>query len=518
VNNISRQQFMTELARLLTFMYEEDRQRALGMYERMFDITDDEQGLTQQLQSPTRQAVVIARAYDAKDRKLSVSTRSKADDGYVEGDQTPKFVLAINKVFDDLFPDSSLFPENEDQVSFFDLGIAEKNDFAQKPAVPSGAVLLSDTQRFRLNLPKTGEPAEKIENASDDVSAEVPPEEGPDSSAVPDEPVLPEQKESAVPEESGDEIDDLIAQWKKDLTEPDPRTSVPEGTQPEKEDSETPAPGSEPEGTAGTAETAETEDTVPDGTEEAPLPGVEVAPEDEGHVDADLLTPFFGADGAGADRSLSGEAEGKKNAPDAGLAAAPKEAPLPEEQNLTPQEEKAEEKTPEAPPAREPEREPAWDSFFTDPVSPAGSHTAAPSDDASDDAENSGAHHRRHPHRHRSAPVRRETRTGLLILYLIPAIPCTLALLALLLVPALLFFGVSLGLTAAGAVLAVAAFGGFSVLADLFLLFGIALVILALGLLFLWLAVWTVCGLMAGLVRSVKGLGKRFCVKEVPAS
>ena len=59
---ITRQQFMTELSKLLTFMYDEDRQRALKMYERMFDIAEDDQGLIQHLMSPTRQAVVIARA------------------------------------------------------------------------------------------------------------------------------------------------------------------------------------------------------------------------------------------------------------------------------------------------------------------------------------------------------------------------------------------------------------------------------------------------------------------------
>ena len=60
VSFITRQQFMTELSKLLTFMYDEDRQRALKMYERMFDIAEDDQGLIQHLMSPTRQAVVIA--------------------------------------------------------------------------------------------------------------------------------------------------------------------------------------------------------------------------------------------------------------------------------------------------------------------------------------------------------------------------------------------------------------------------------------------------------------------------
>ena len=101
---IGRQQFLAELSKLLTFMYEEDRQRALKMYERMFDIAEDDQGLIQHLMSPTRQAVVIARAYDAKERTLSVSTQKK-EEGLEESEEIPRFVLAINRVFDDLFPE-----------------------------------------------------------------------------------------------------------------------------------------------------------------------------------------------------------------------------------------------------------------------------------------------------------------------------------------------------------------------------------------------------------------------------
>ena len=72
-------------------MYEEDRLYAMEMYERMFDIAeDDEQGLIQHLMSPTRQAVVIARAYNAKERKLSVESQSK-DDDYLEEDGTPPY-------------------------------------------------------------------------------------------------------------------------------------------------------------------------------------------------------------------------------------------------------------------------------------------------------------------------------------------------------------------------------------------------------------------------------------------
>ena len=124
MNAINRQKFLAELAKLLTFMYEEDRRYALDMYERMFDIAEgSEQWLIQNLMSPTRQAVIIARSYNAKERKLSVSAEWKEDEEEDLSGETPPFVLAINKIFDDLFPDNEESEETEepdaDQVSFF---------------------------------------------------------------------------------------------------------------------------------------------------------------------------------------------------------------------------------------------------------------------------------------------------------------------------------------------------------------------------------------------------------------
>ena len=58
-------------------MYEEDRVRALAMYNSMFDETDDETGLLQLLVSPTRQAVNLARSYDARERKLQAHAQAR---------------------------------------------------------------------------------------------------------------------------------------------------------------------------------------------------------------------------------------------------------------------------------------------------------------------------------------------------------------------------------------------------------------------------------------------------------
>ena len=76
-------------------MYDEDRQTALAMYGRMFDETADEEGLLELLVSPTRQAVVLARSYDAKARKTQIEQSESAD--FSDPDSVPAFIFIIDK-------------------------------------------------------------------------------------------------------------------------------------------------------------------------------------------------------------------------------------------------------------------------------------------------------------------------------------------------------------------------------------------------------------------------------------
>lgn len=425
VNAINRQQFLTELSKLLTFMYEEDRQRALSMYERMFDITEDEQGLIQHMMSPTRQAVLIARAYDDKERKLSVSSQSRGDSGEAASGTVPKFVLVINKVFDDLFPDRDEGDLSQDQVSFFDLGLAAKEDFTPaKPSVPAGAVLLSDTQQFRLETPEEAAPA--------DTSAEASP------AAVPAEKeTAPSSVEADFDPESVS-MDELISSLKRDLE----ADSAAQNAAPSAGDAEAAAEAAEP-----AAETASDETEEAAAADQSPSPGEAISDADDGTLPAEE------GESAPPAEELSGE-EDSTLPPDV-----PEENALPDSGEAVP----------------------------------------AP-----------------------AAPRRAETTEILsvpkLVLFLIPAIPITIALLALLAVPALLFLGLSLGLIALGASLIVSAFSGIAVLADMLLLIGAALAALALGLLFLWLFIWVIGSGMTGLIRLVRRLGREFCMKEVPAA
>lgn len=84
-------------------MSDEDREEALTLYEKMFDDTDDEQALIQALLSPTRQAVIIARAYDANARKLQAYA-SRQHAAHEEPEATPEFVTAILKVYEEAVP------------------------------------------------------------------------------------------------------------------------------------------------------------------------------------------------------------------------------------------------------------------------------------------------------------------------------------------------------------------------------------------------------------------------------
>lgn len=98
--NIEKRKFLTELSRLLTFMFDEDRQTALSMYDEMFESTDDTKALLELLVSPTRQAVMIARAYNAKERDLEVRSKTGDADADVASSKMPRFMKVIGDIAD----------------------------------------------------------------------------------------------------------------------------------------------------------------------------------------------------------------------------------------------------------------------------------------------------------------------------------------------------------------------------------------------------------------------------------
>ena len=104
----------------------------------------------------------------------------------------------------------------------------------------------------------------------------------------------------------------------------------------------------------------------------------------------------------------------------------------------------------------------------------------------------------------------------MLILFTILAIPVTLAGIALLLIPTVLALGLAVLVIILGSATLVAAFSGFPKLADLLIVIGTSVIVLALGLLLLWVFVWFVGGAIGGLIRAVTELGRKWCYEEVP--
>ncbi len=92
-------------------MYEEDRVRALEEYEDIFEQAGNENAVLQMLVSPTRQAVNLARAYDAKDRG-----------SLAEGGEGPAYLGVIDELrrqVGTIIPAAPVI-NNDDQISIFD--------------------------------------------------------------------------------------------------------------------------------------------------------------------------------------------------------------------------------------------------------------------------------------------------------------------------------------------------------------------------------------------------------------
>ena len=380
MTDINKQKFLAELGKLLTFMYDEDRQDALAMYARMFDAAPDEQALIQFLVSPTRQAVVIARAYNARERKLQVNTTAR-DGRYDEEEGTPDYVRAISALEDEALSRKIIMPEvPEDQFTLFADGI--------HPVEP--------------------EADEEDENA-DEAPA-----------------VMPADDETAVPA-------------------------------PAPEDAEEDEAAEEPEETETVtveAESVELEGEVDD-------------------VDAFL-----------SDFSIAGDELSEADSADA------------DEQ---PTEQTPVRVMPDAS-GKEPE-------FVFDAV---------------DDLPRQTPPRPKKPAASSSAPAveltERRAIVPLLILYIIIAVPVVALCVLILLVPTLFFLAMSVGAVVLGCMALSSAFGAFTIFADVMVVLGAALVVLALGLLFLWIFVWFVGGAIAGLINEIIKLGGKWCFKEVSAA
>lgn len=375
MTDINKQKFLAELGKLLTFMYDEDRQDALAMYARMFDAAPDEQTLIQFLVSPTRQAVVIARAYNARERKLQVNTTAR-DGRYDEEEGTPDYVRAISALEDEALNRKIIMPEvPENQFTLFADGI---------------------------------HPVEPGADEEDGTANEAP---------------VPAVDETAAPA-------------------PAPEDAEEEAEEPE-----------ETETVTVEAESVELEGEVDD-------------------VDAFL-----------SDFSIAGD-------------------------ELSEADSAADEQPTEQTPVRVmPDASGKEPEFVFDAV---------------DDLPRQTPPRPKKPAASSSAPAveltERRAIVPLLILYIIIAVPVVALCVLILLVPTLFFLAMSVGAVVLGCMALSSAFGAFTIFADVMVVLGAALVVLALGLLFLWIFVWFVGGAIAGLINEIIKLGGKWCFKEVSAA
>lgn len=377
VTSINKQKFLAELGKLLTFMYDEDRERAVEMYVRMFEEARDEMALIQSLGSPTRQAVVVARAYNTNYGKLSLYAGAKAAPEDRDENGVPDYVQAIEAVREKALAAQGVFAAEEiaeeEETLAGEESAEEAEEIAEEPA------------------------AEEAESAEEPVPAEeTPAEESAEEPAA----------EEAAGEESAEEA-----------------ASAEESA----EEAEEPAPAEEAEEIA--------EEPAP--AEEAEEPACAEAPAEE---------------------------------PEGEVRDAVERFTLPEEGTESPE--------------------------------PLPGQTALSGNEFNVEGET-------------VERLVRKPRIFLLIPYIILAIPLTLAGILILLVPAILSLALSIGAIICGAVLVSAAFNGFAVFADIMVLLGLALVIFALGLLFLWTSIWFIGGAIVGLVHGVAELCDKWCYKEV---
>ena len=337
-------------------MYEEDRLRALELYSRMFEDAADESALIQSLLSPTRQAVVVARAYNANLGKLSVTTETKAAPEDRDENGIPDYVQAIEAV--------------------------RAAAFARQPAPAR-------------ETPEEPAPAEE---APEETEEPAPAEEASE-----------ETEEPAPAEEASEETE-----------EPAPAEEEPE-------EAEEPAP----------AEKASEETEEPAPAEEAPEETEEPAPAAEAPAPAENKTQenieFFSMPEEGKEEAAENEGEESVFNIDTDLMRQP----------------------------------------------------------------------------------RRKAKVFALIVYILFAIPLTLAAIVILLVPAVLFLALSVASIICGVVVVSTALNGFAVIADIMVVLGMALVLFALGLLFLWTAIWFIGGAIVGVVHGVAALCDKWCYKEV---
>ena len=225
VTSINKQKFLTELGKLLTFMYDDDRERALALYEQMFDDAGDEWALIQALVSPTKQAVVVARAYSSNHGKLSLRSGVKAAPEDIDENGVPDYIQAIEAVREQAWETQSVsaaeeIPEEEPQPAPAGEENAAETEEAREET--------SDEEKAAPEEEETTAPAEETEDTAPDEEEE-------------DKPLDEESEGKPLDEESEDKpLDEESEDTATGETSPEEGTE--ESISPEAESAEESAP------------------------------------------------------------------------------------------------------------------------------------------------------------------------------------------------------------------------------------------------------------------------------------
>ena len=431
---INKRKFLTELGKLLTFMFEEDRQRALAVYESMFDEAEDDTALMQFLGSPTKQAVTVARAYNAKERRLAVTSQAGEGNEDVVNDEEPGFVRAINRIRDAAVENGIIPDIATGQYSVFEEDGAEAGEEVFQP---------------------------EAEEEEPPVQPEEPGDQQEEQAEETEEP----------PEEPRSELFEQVAQ-EADLSEED-RTfeDLPVFTL---EDTEEEAEVPE-EADAGEAESEE----FPEDNEADYIESEEETEQEETPADADVQP-----------EEIQDQEEYDNFQLDLG--------PIPEETRVEPEEIDEMMAT-----FRGKEENPV-------PIHKSSAQTTLtefeelPAEDSTpwrQVSEEDGV-----PSGKLSIPRA--------ILYLLVAVPLSTAGVLVLLLPTVLFLGLAVVAGVAAFRVATLAFNSFAVFADIVVVLGAALVLLALSIFLFWIFVSFIGGAIAGLINLAIRIGGKVCYKE----
>ena len=156
---------MSELSKLLTFMFKEDRSEIIQQYNEMLDNAEDEQAMLESFGSPTRLAVAISRSYQRDERKLSVHADSK-DGGSGEAVKVKPVIPTQGKK-----SSAPIVKPNEPAAdAYVDIIEEIRREKAAEEGIEYKPIFFKEEPKPEpVAEPEVEEPAEETEQPADDV-------------------------------------------------------------------------------------------------------------------------------------------------------------------------------------------------------------------------------------------------------------------------------------------------------------------------------------------------------------